>query len=473
MLSSVLPGIRHVRAPLAAGFVWLVALWFLLEPGWDRKSGAGGLIGSSNRLMETLNVLGQGAVLSFGAYLLGSFSVLLFSRPLRSLFATSIEPGVHVLDGLSQPGRESLTQVAIDGRQRLEAALLLSGVGVDEVLLMAPFPESTASKMVPAPNPKFKSIANLFGPLFRAQFRRNESRDSLMLSSDRAGAPRPEERQERVIAQRVLHDLPVVANAQLLGPQPDVFSAVDRSQAEVEFRVALAPSLLGVSAAVAVVAMPNNIPVAILAVLVGTFGGMGLILDAARQQREANELILSLMEHGRIDSPSVQRAESIALGMADQAPAKVIGRQAEKTARTIRQFISDLESIVESGSYPMLEQARKASALAHNEARNLDTLLGSNLPSPASSPPAENVLQPLDQALSGWFAINRSLFEQTGFPEGVPDPLENWVAGIPSADELRQLTAEGKARNIALADIVRKAVKEIASREAQPVSPAT
>lgn len=127
MLSSLLPGIRHVRAPLAAGFVWLVALWFLLEPVWDRNSAAEGLIGSANRLMDALNVLGQGAVLSFAAYLLGSFSVLLFSRPLRSLFATSIEPNAHLLDGLSQSGRESLSQVAIDGRQRLEAALFFVG----------------------------------------------------------------------------------------------------------------------------------------------------------------------------------------------------------------------------------------------------------------------------------------------------------------------------------------------------------
>ena len=28
MLTSVLPGLRELRAPLSAGFLWLLALWF-------------------------------------------------------------------------------------------------------------------------------------------------------------------------------------------------------------------------------------------------------------------------------------------------------------------------------------------------------------------------------------------------------------------------------------------------------------
>lgn len=74
MLSSLLPGLREVRAPLAAGFVWLVALWFLLDPRWTRDSAAEGVIGSTNRLMDSMNLLGQGVVLSFAAYLVGSLS---------------------------------------------------------------------------------------------------------------------------------------------------------------------------------------------------------------------------------------------------------------------------------------------------------------------------------------------------------------------------------------------------------------
>lgn len=73
MLSSLMPGLRDLRAPLAAGFVWLVALWFLFEPMWDRDREADGITGSANRLMSTLDLIGQGVVLSFAAYLIGAF----------------------------------------------------------------------------------------------------------------------------------------------------------------------------------------------------------------------------------------------------------------------------------------------------------------------------------------------------------------------------------------------------------------
>src|SRR5690349_21598259 len=78
MLASLLPGLRDVRAPLAAGFIWMVAVWFLLEPHWP-EGDTGGVVGSANRLLANLSLLGQGVVLSFTAYVLGSFSVFLFS----------------------------------------------------------------------------------------------------------------------------------------------------------------------------------------------------------------------------------------------------------------------------------------------------------------------------------------------------------------------------------------------------------
>jgi hypothetical protein len=70
--------------------------------------------------------------------------------------------------------------------------------------------------------------------------------------------------------------------------------------------------------AVAVAAIPENVLAGAVAVLIGVLGAVGLILDAARQRRDSNDLILGLMEHGRITPPSVLRAESTASGLADQ-----------------------------------------------------------------------------------------------------------------------------------------------------------
>lgn len=465
MLSSILPGVRHVRAPLAAGFVWLMALWFLFEPRWNQDKDAGGLLGSANRLMDTLNLLGQGVILSFVAYLLGSFSVLLFSRPIRSLFPTAIEPAPHLLDGLSQLGRVSLSQVAIDGRQRLEAQLVLSGVGVDEVLgLTAPLPDSK-DKIAPVPVPRWKRMVEFIRAPTK-QLRRRIWDDYTGPSSNSPAPLTAEEWQERDIAKRVLRDLPVVANAQLLGPEPEVFSAVDRSQAEVEFRIALVPALLALSLAVAVVAAPDNVLVPVAAIILGVLGAGGLVLDAARQHRESNELILSLMEHGRITPPSVSRAESMAAGLADQAPANVIKRQAEKTARAFRQYLAALEAVPSSGSVPTLDQAHKDSNLAHREAQELDRLLQQNVPALQSSRTAESVLEPLDRALSGWLAMNLGIFESGQLSVNVQNPKEVWPNGAPSPDELLRLINAGKAGNRDLASFIRNAVSDLAFREA-------
>jgi len=439
MLSSLLPGLREVRAPLAAGFVWLVALWILLE-SWARDSAAEGVVGSANRLMGTLSPVGEGVVLSFAAYLVGSFSVFLFSRPLLSLFRTSIDSDVGPLDGLSELGRVSLTQVSADGRQRLEESLALSGVGVDEVLGLAAPVADTSDKRVP-------------------RGRRGRRAGPMSLSATTV-LPTPEAREEREIAERVLRDLPVVANAQLLGHEPEVFAAVDRSQAEVEFRVALVPALLALSVAVALAAWPEELAVGAVAVLIGGLGAAGLILDAARQRRDSNELILSLMEHGRITPPSVLRAESTASRLADQAPAKVVARQAEDSARAIRQYMASLDAVPSSGSLPMLTQAHDASAHAHAEAQRLDRLLEEYIPDAKDPRPAQDALEPLDRALSGWTALNHGLAVESKVPDYA------WPEDGPSPKELVRLIVEGRDLNRRMIDRVRAAVSEIATRDA-------
>lgn len=442
MLSSLLPGLREVRAPLAAGFVWITALWFMLAPRWVGDSGADGVVDLAYRLMSTLSILGQGVVMSFAAYLLGSFSVFLFSRPLLSLFRTSMEADPGPLSGLSELGRVSLTKVSADGRQKLEGALALSGVGVDEVLgLTARVPDTTDKRA-------------------RTGRRGRRRRLEPTLLSSTTVLSTPEELQETEIAERVLRDLPVVANAQLLGREPEVYSAVDRSQAEVEFRVALMPALLALSVSLAVAAAPESVILTVTVGLVGVLGAAGLILDAARQRRDSNELILSLMEHRRITPPALLRAESTAATLADQAPAKVVGRQAEETARAIRQYLASLEAVPSSGSLPMLTQAHDASARAHEEALRLDRLLAHY--SPALEPDAKSaqeVLEPLDRALAGWTALNAGLSVQSKVPE------VKWQAGAPAPDELVRLIVEGRERNRAMIGWVRTAVTDIATKD--------
>jgi hypothetical protein len=440
MLSTLLPGLRDLRAPLAAGFVWLVALWFLVEPTWNRDQQADGIAGSANRLLSTLNVLGQGVVLSFAAYLVGSFSVFIFSGVLLGRFHTTVKPTGRPFEGLSDLGRVSLAQVAVDGRKRLEEALTLSGISVDEILgLAAPVAESPRKSM---------------------PYRRGKPERPTALTSTTV-FPTPEQRQETEISERVLRDLPVVATAQLLGKEPEVYAAVDRSQAEVEFRTALVPAVLGLAGAVAVAAWPNRSVVGAAAILVGVLGAAGLMLDAARGHRRSNEMILSLMEHGRISPPSVLRAESEAVARADQSPSVVVKRQGDEVARSVRRYITSLDQIPSSGSMPMLDQAHAAARDARDQAQELDRLLAVHDAVSPDTPSITSVLEPIDRALGGWTAMNAALID------GLEDPAVSWGGESLAPDQLRGLVDEGQERYRGMIERIRAAAAALANREVQ------
>ncbi|MFC3455111.1 hypothetical protein [Amycolatopsis speibonae] len=43
MLSSLLPGLRELRAPIASGYVWLLGLWLAFRPGLPPAAQASGV----------------------------------------------------------------------------------------------------------------------------------------------------------------------------------------------------------------------------------------------------------------------------------------------------------------------------------------------------------------------------------------------------------------------------------------------
>ena len=117
MLASVLPGLRELRVPLSAGFLWLLALWFAIEPTLPAVDEASGPVASAYRLSGALSVIGLGAALAFAAYIVGSLSVFLFSRLLRSMITTSVEAPRRRFDALTTRSRRNLRLVGTDSRE--------------------------------------------------------------------------------------------------------------------------------------------------------------------------------------------------------------------------------------------------------------------------------------------------------------------------------------------------------------------
>src|SRR4051812_9365867 len=78
MLTTILPGLRDLRTPLATGYMYLVLLWLLLGSRIPPKDEATGIISRVYEIEGTLGTTALIAVLSFVAYLLGT--ILSFRR---------------------------------------------------------------------------------------------------------------------------------------------------------------------------------------------------------------------------------------------------------------------------------------------------------------------------------------------------------------------------------------------------------
>ena len=77
MLSTLLPGIRELRAPLVAGFLWLLAICLLLQESIPSRADASGAYKLGYALDTALGGASAGAALGVLAYLLGTLSLAL------------------------------------------------------------------------------------------------------------------------------------------------------------------------------------------------------------------------------------------------------------------------------------------------------------------------------------------------------------------------------------------------------------
>jgi hypothetical protein len=69
MLASLLPGLRELRAPLAAGYTWIFGLWILLH---DLNVGSGPLRAFRDDIVQLANWAGKPILVTaatFAAYI--------------------------------------------------------------------------------------------------------------------------------------------------------------------------------------------------------------------------------------------------------------------------------------------------------------------------------------------------------------------------------------------------------------------
>jgi hypothetical protein len=73
-LASLLPGIRHLRAPLATGYLWLATTWVLFAGTYDDERSRGPAVTALLDLRDEAGTAGLAVAVSFVAYVLGALS---------------------------------------------------------------------------------------------------------------------------------------------------------------------------------------------------------------------------------------------------------------------------------------------------------------------------------------------------------------------------------------------------------------
>lgn len=400
MLASLLPGLRDVRAPLAAGYLWLVACWLTLEPSVPERADAHGVVASLYRADDVLSVVGLGLVLAFAAYLLGSLSASTLSPLLRRAFpsawpvtGTSIPPSP-----MSPQAIEALNQVVFGAVDEVNEALALTGVDADAFLA------GQTRRTVPGlgeparrrPWRRWRARARLRRPPTASPARSKRMRGPRS-GSESATPISIDVRRAALLVPWVLQDLDVVANTRLLGRDQALYAEVDRNRAEVELRLAIIPPLAILAIALGMVTDPW---VLVVAAALGGLLAWGLFSDAVRRERLANQILLQSMAAGRVQSAKLESLAGEALAEKGRHEPERLRRAAQSAELALQNVVSSLEWV--GTSEPALAfDARRWIDQAHEAV----TRMGEVFPAPVTLM-AQEALDLLTTVADGWVDMN-------------------------------------------------------------------
>jgi hypothetical protein len=392
MLSNLLPGLRELRAPFAAGALWLLAMWIRWEPLLpipDDAKKVPGLANSFYRLHGLVPDVALGATAGLLVYLLGSLSIALLSDPLRAASRVSLSSDDRWLNPLTPATVDALHRLARRTRAEIETLVAPRGVAAGQFLdverdapLMRRRREGFWMRVwLRLRSSQFvEAIEEKLGIDHRRQVR---ARRSIMRH---AAAPPPEAIAERELAELAVLDLDVVTTARLLGKDQALYSAIDRHRAEVEFRLGVIPPLLVLSVTVALRTSHGWSAGGIA--MFGMATAVGLYWDALKQQRKANGLLVDAAVHKRVDFPSIEQLRASAEHFRDMTGSEAAWRVEAELARTV----------AIAGRLDSFPSSAEAASVALERARHRYAVFSSRL--------EEDVRQSADKSLA---ALDRTV----------------------------------------------------------------
>lgn len=226
VVTSLLPGLRELRAPLAAGYLWLLAIGLLTRGLYPRD------LRVAPQLMKDLVAFGDWlgkpgllAVAGFMAYILGVLSVSLSNAVLHKLSRWHRDHESRANAGVVSSPLSSRGVQAILG---LVSARIVRILASD-----SPGQTSQNQLAVLSNHPEAAAVMAAIDSRLPAADRRQLVLDHVDLS-DQVGA--------------VVEDLELMP-VRLLGKNPELYSDIDRLTAEGEFRASIAaPAFVAVGA---------------------------------------------------------------------------------------------------------------------------------------------------------------------------------------------------------------------------------
>jgi hypothetical protein len=311
MLANLLPGVRQLRAPLAAGYLWLFALWLVLEPALPTETEAQGLAASIYRLGDLVTAFGLAVVVSFAAYLIGSLSVSLVSWPSPRTLSIPGRRTRSWSSPLSPHAETALSDMAGSIGTELQGVISKVGLDVGEFL---------DQNGIPSPPADLDSKIS-----YRAKPRLRR-KDRAFIGPGAAEPADYEALDRNRIATAVARDLDIIETTRLLGRDQELYSAVDRFRAETEFRIALELPLLVLGI---VIGLRAGWPWLAVSILISGALCVALFADAVKVQRRANDLLVDVLTDGRVQSPTVERLRNRAKRLT--APKSAADRADEAT----------------------------------------------------------------------------------------------------------------------------------------------
>ena len=334
MLASLLPGVRELRAPLAAGYLWLLAAWLLFYDEIPSREEATGAVDAFYGLNDEATAIGLAIALSFLAYLIGSLSQALSELLVRfhELAGQELLPDPETVDTFDDWWREPLL------RQTRAEPLSSSGKAslIDRVREVVEAVRERLGDPQAAGEWWYRNARKAGGllglqeyvaafypgtvpPVDSDQNRRTQLEYFLQRMPDVFAFAEPPQgaiatatdvwiMNERTVVAWLLPELPLVAR-RLIGVEQDLFGTIDRVYAEAELRFAITIPLLVV---IPVLAFTLGLPIwlSVPIVLIGWILTLGIYFQGLSRRRLANDTLIDYTRIERVEFPSLERVNA-------------------------------------------------------------------------------------------------------------------------------------------------------------------